>query len=139
MDQFQNLRVNGSVIYMEDRAFLVNMNEDEAPQVAEVARRANAYPKLVETLRHLVAMASTRDRNAVEDALTSSRDILQQLGGNEREYFHGLRYEKLLDLIRRACANGTAKEVAAAVAVDWIPTIEIDGNGKATVLVELHD
>jgi hypothetical protein len=46
-----------------------------------------------------------------------------------------LKTEKLLDMIRRASANGTAKEVAAAIAPDWIPIIEIDEQGKAEVVI----
>ena len=49
--------------------------------------------------------------------------------------FLTLKEEKLLDLIRRACANGTAREVAVGIAVDWCPTIEIDENGKASVVM----
>jgi hypothetical protein len=42
--------------------------------------RANAYPRLVEALQHTIWMAATRDRQAVEDALTSARDLLRELG-----------------------------------------------------------
>ena len=50
-----------------------------------------------------------------------------------------LKQAKILDLICRACANGTAKEVADAIAVDWCPTIEIDANGNAEVIVVRAD
>lgn len=37
----------------------------------------------------------------------------------------------ILDLIRCAAANGTHKEVAEALALDWNPPYAIDAKGKA--------
>ncbi len=42
------------------------------------------------------------------------------------------KVEFILDLIRRACANGTHRKVAEALSVDWNPDILIDQKGKAT-------
>lgn len=47
---------------------------------AYAAHAANSYPKLVEALRHLEHVASTRDRQAIEDALITARDLLRELG-----------------------------------------------------------
>lgn len=47
------------------------------------------------------------------------------------DLFHQAKVNKVLDLIRRACANGTAREVATAIADDWSPAIEIDSDGRA--------
>jgi hypothetical protein len=54
---------------------------------------------------------------------------------------HQAKVDKILDLIRRACANGTAREVAEALANDWSPTIEIDANGRTTFIIRktAHD
>lgn len=38
----------------------------------------------------------------------------------------------ILDLIRRACANGTHRQVAEVLAYDWNPPIIIDEKGKST-------
>lgn len=45
------------------------------------------------------------------------------------------KYEKLLDLLRRATANGTHVEVAGAIAVNWEPSYYVDGDGKLMVKV----
>lgn len=42
---------------------------------------------------------------------------------------------KLLDLLRRATANGTSEEVADAIAQDWFPLCQIGANGKIEFLI----
>ena len=47
---------------------------------AYIVAACNAYPELVAALRHLVNMAMTRDDQAREDALCTSRALLAKLG-----------------------------------------------------------
>ena len=50
-----------------------------------------------------------------------------------------MKYDKLYDLICRACANGTSREVAAAIAVHWNPPISIGQDGKMFIHVERNE
>ena len=50
-----------------------------ALDAAYIVHVCNAYPKLVEVLRHLVNMAMTRDDQAREDALCTARALLAKL------------------------------------------------------------
>mgnify|MGYP001606648243 CR=1 FL=1 len=45
------------------------------------------------------------------------------------------KQEELLDLMRRATANGTQVEVATAVAKDWHPIIVVDADGKINFVI----
>lgn len=45
------------------------------------------------------------------------------------------KYERILDLIQRAVANGTASEVAAAIARDWFPLCRIATDGKISFII----
>jgi hypothetical protein len=65
---------------------VANLYPDGRENAAYIAHACNEYPKLVadraklvEALRHLEKMASTRDRQAIEDALTSTRARLRSL------------------------------------------------------------
>ena len=49
------------------------------------------------------------------------------------------KYEKLLDLMRRATANGTHSEVAAAVSADWHPLTIIDAEGNIGFKIQRRD
>lgn len=40
------------------------------------------------------------------------------------------KVNRLLDLMRRATANGTHREVAEAIARDWNPAAHVDPAGK---------
>lgn len=42
---------------------------------------------------------------------------------------------KLLDLIRRAAANGTSVEVAEAILQDWYPKCRVDPHGRVEILL----
>lgn len=48
--------------------------------------------------------------------------------------FKEAKRARLVDLIRRAAANGTAEEVAAAILPDWSPTTRIRPDGSIEVL-----
>jgi hypothetical protein len=43
--------------------------------------------------------------------------------------------EKLIDLLRRATANGSHHEVAEGILLDWNPLIDVDHQGNITVLI----
>jgi hypothetical protein len=46
------------------------------------------------------------------------------------------KYERVLDLIRRATANGTHVDVAKAIARDWFPLCRIDAKGKIEIVCD---
>ncbi len=49
--------------------------------------------------------------------------------------FQEAKRTRLLDLLRRATANGTHQEVAEAIARDWNPAFVVDTKGKITIKV----
>ncbi len=49
------------------------------------------------------------------------------------------KHRKLLDLLRRASANGTLYEVVAAIAKDWDPPTRIDGQGNLSIVMMDRD
>lgn len=49
---------------------------------------------------------------------------------------HEAKRDRILDLIRRATANGTHKEVAEAIAKDWMPLVSITSNGEIEIQVQ---
>ncbi len=49
--------------------------------------------------------------------------------------FHEAKRIKLLDLIRRACANSTHAEVADAIARDWCPLYKVLPDGSIDVAI----
>jgi hypothetical protein len=50
--------------------------------------------------------------------------------------FHQAKVTKLLDLMRRATANGTHRAVAEAIARDWEPRMAVDREGTISILIE---
>ena len=44
-----------------------------------------------------------------------------------------MKLDKVLDLMRRATANGTHKEVAAVIAAHWNPPVSIMADGKMVI------
>lgn len=60
------------------------------------------------------------------------------MNGNRTELLaaiHKAKRDRLLDLIRRATANGTHAEVAEAIARDWQPICQVGPTGGVTVLI----
>lgn len=47
--------------------------------------------------------------------------------------------ERLLDMLRRATANGSHQEVAAAIVLDWFPLLQIEPNGNIKILIGGRD
>lgn len=48
------------------------------------------------------------------------------------------KIERLLDLLYRATANNTHRQVAEALAVDWCPLVKIEENGKIRIEINSH-
>lgn len=46
---------------------------------------------------------------------------------------HQAKVGRLLDLLRRATANGTHQEVAEAIAIDWSPLISFNKDGEISI------
>jgi hypothetical protein len=46
------------------------------------------------------------------------------------------KYAKILDLMRRATANGTHEEVARAIAEDWFPLMRVDEKGVLSFKID---
>lgn len=51
------------------------------------------------------------------------------------EDIHRAKRDRILDLIRRATANGTHQEVAEALARDWTPLITINKLGQVVIMI----
>lgn len=47
--------------------------------------------------------------------------------------FQQAKRAKLLDLLRRATANGTHQQVVDAIMPDWCPAFKVDAKGKITI------
>lgn len=48
---------------------------------------------------------------------------------------HRAKRDRILDLIRRATANGTHEQVAEAIARDWFPLCSIGPSGLISILI----
>ena len=51
------------------------------------------------------------------------------------QFIEHMKIEKLIDLLRRATANNTHKEVAVAIAKDWNPLFKVNEKGKIEIIV----
>lgn len=52
------------------------------------------------------------------------------------EEINFLKYDKLVDILRRVVANpNNIKEVAERIALDWNPVVRIESDGKITIVV----
>ena len=50
-----------------------------------------------------------------------------------------LKYLKILDLMRRATANGTHPEVAEAISKDWHPLVTIQPDGQIEFVIQRRE
>jgi len=51
----------------------------------------------------------------------------------ERNEFEAAKYAMLLDMLRRATANGTHEKVASTILADWFPMCTVDAHGRVGV------